>query len=138
MTSESDSAMSLRELCRLGRQELVDRYRRGELSPHDFWVACKGAAEYAAAVASGDLCRPRDHQARSESCFQCPHAAKTEGEDGMIKVWCGVPFEGPEPLCGCLVALRVKGQILPGALTAVASASCPLPNPRWRAVDRIG
>ena len=134
--------MSLLRLVRMAGPDLMSAYLAGEISREDLWTAAEGAGEYREAVASGDLAAADAHLRRSVACAGCPRSSRTGGRpDGsgreIEKIWCGERFRGPAPLCGCLVALSVGGEILPGAKTAIASAVCPDDPPRWGPEPRL-
>lgn len=122
--------MNLLDLAKLGKDEIVRMAKAGELAPRHLWIAMKGAAEYQAAVARGDIAHDVTQKSRADQCAECPsHTESPADLDGVVKLWCGRPYdpllETVLPVCGCLVALRINGEIQPGARPAVASKRCP-------------
>lgn len=101
-----------------GGLDLAAMAAKGSLSPRMAWVGLKGAAEYAKAVAAGDVADDATWKARIEACRGCP-ALTPPGKPGVG--YCGKPFvealDGPREArtCGCLVAGKAS----------VASQACP-------------
>lgn len=91
------------------------------------WTAAKGAAKFAAAVASGDVACDEDVAYRRGVCRACPSRERVQVPGASEPSdWCGPPLEdrtnvpltieGKEvPTCGCLLAGK----------TMVASEYCP-------------
>ena len=113
------------ELCNLGVDELIGKYRSGQLGVRHLWVAMRGADKYRRAVAAGDITDDLTAELRAKVCLACQTTTAT-GPDHERRHWCGEPFaEVPGASCGCLVALTVGGEIVPAAKTAVGSERCP-------------
>lgn len=101
------------------------------------WVGAKGAAKYAAAVATGDIADEVVAAARFEGwCMSCPsvkHRRARLQDQGVEVYYCGPEleehFDSVMPTCGCLVGLTVGGQAQPGGKTVVRSQMCP--QRRW-------
>lgn len=88
------------------------------------WTGAKGAAKFAAAVASGDMADSLTMETRRAVCRACPslRLVKIPGATEASH-WCGEPLVDrmgePLPTCGCLCAAK----------TAVGSERCP--QGRW-------
>lgn len=124
--------LDLLELLALGESTLVSKALAGELRPRHLWVAIKGAKKYRAAIRCGDL-RGQDAAdafvATCDRCKCCTVEASYINGQTVAKMFCGPSFENrldqPEPTCGCLVGLRVNGELVPGGKAMVASEKCP-------------
>lgn len=106
-----------------------------------WFSAIKGGIQYAEAVIAGDLASDSDIARRlgPGGCGDCPHKQASPIKPTIRKIinavtgdlvpeeaeWCGEPYVGPAPLCGCEVHIR----------TAIASKQCPLDDPRWGPVE---
>lgn len=125
-------SLTLKELAALGAEELLALAERGELAPRHLWVAAKGQSRYLKAIATGDIAADVEQVMRAGKCARCPIATVTKvvgGKmDGVEKLWCGTPMDEHQDSggCGCLVALRINGEIAPAAKPAVDSEQCPL------------
>ena len=106
----------------------VEEFRRrladGSVSLPMAVLAARGAAKYAAAIATGEIADDATAQARKASCLSCParRREQVKGADTPSD-WCGEPFRDltrtPERTCGCLLAAK----------TLVGSETCP--RGRW-------
>lgn len=153
-------ALTLRDLARFCSEDLLSKIdlKKLRLPLKHMWVAAKGAREYREAVAEGDIAAEEDAALRihgPRGCENCPSMTMTGAEvkgapvvaEGgqVIKCWCGPELEEhPEaivngraaPTCGCLVALKVNGKMIPAGRTVVASKYCW--QRRWGEVKRVG
>ncbi len=101
------------------------------------WTMLKGAAKYAAAVASGDIAPSSDQTARADACANCPALTRSSGL-GMYVYTCGVVGHDRRsdpmfPTCGCIVLTASKNHTgySPAGKAVVASESCP--QGKWTA-----
>ena len=136
----------LKDLVRLGMDELVAKARRGELRPRHVGLAIKGARRYHAAIAAGDIAGDGDQRERAAACLACEHH-RTRGlvlreadgaERAVVAGYCGEPMDGdrrPGGPCGCLVTVTVGGVATAHGRAMVASEACPLGEalggPKW-------
>lgn len=120
--------MTLLELLALGRERIVGLARSGELSPAFLWVALRGAARYAEAVATGDVADAPTACHRAAVCGRCgTHDVVGTSQRGTFAGYCG-RVELPGVSCGCLVTLTVLGdspEPRPAGKTLVSSERCP-------------
>jgi hypothetical protein len=130
--------IAAKQAVRIGAGEVQAKYLRGELSREHVIVAARGAEKYAVALARGDCAEDEVASERVNRCATCPSMTMTDTGselDGgiVIKCWCGPALEdhtkGVLPTCGCLVALRVNGQMLPAGKSLVGSEACD--QERW-------
>lgn len=139
--------LSRLEVMALAAPAVLRAFREGRVSRLDLWRACRrGAARYAEAVRRGDVVREGVALARAGQCAACPACTReATALAGVETLWCGRPLQCGEAgvcvgedggrVCGCLVALSVKGEIVPAGKTWVASESSPR---AWAAAERAG
>lgn len=125
--------MTIRELARLTRDELIAMAEDGRLRGPNVWTAIKGGARYLTAVATGDTALEAIQRYRAGVCRNCEHAkdrALFLNNQPVISWYCGQPFEdqGAGKPCGCLVGISVDGEPLQHAAgkAVVDSEDCPL------------
>ena len=100
------------------------------------WTMLKGAAKYAAAVASGDIASPSAMAERAETCANCSARVRYKAL-GMYVHTCGLAghdrTRSDFPTCGCVVLTQSMNQsgFSAAGKTAVASEECP--QGRWLA-----
>ncbi len=120
--------MTLLELLALGRERIVGLAKSGQLDPAFLWVALRGAARYAQAVASGDVADDATARERVAVCSVCPvHDVVATSKAGVFAGYCGTS-DVPGVSCGCLVTLTVFGDdrtMTAAGKTLVGSERCP-------------
>lgn len=120
--------MNLIDLLALGRERIVELAKSGELSPAFLWVALRGAAKYAEAVATGDVADAAAACHRAAVCGECgTHDVVGTSHRGTFAGYCG-RVDVPGVSCGCLVTLTVLGdspEPRPAGKTLVAAERCP-------------
>jgi hypothetical protein len=126
--------LSLKDLVRLATPELVRLALDGKLSPKDAWTALRGAEKYRRAVASGDIASESIQEERANVCWSCPSSTSRTATENITAVHCGQAYRDTGKTCGCLVLVRVNGQIAPAGKTVVASEACP--QGRWQSSSR--
>lgn len=101
------------------------------------WTMLKGAAKYAAAVASGDIATPSDQADRAATCANCSALARNSAL-GHYVYTCGVVGHDRRsdpmfPTCGCIVLTAPRNQtdFTAAGKAVVASESCP--QGKWSA-----
>lgn len=113
----------------LGFETLAAMAINRELKVRHLWLALRGSGKYADAIVSGDVAEPMAQEFRCSECAtKCKSRREYESAEGIIAIYCGPrldQIEGDRPTCGCLVAVRVDGQLLPAGKTIVRSESCP-------------
>lgn len=143
MTITANAPMSLRELARLGFDEIRAMWGRGELKREHMALAADGGQAWLEALAKGDITTPETAMARARVCLGCPSHTRTSTEltiDGkpVAKVWCGAPLQpnhdGPACTCGCLMALVVGDELVPAPKAWVASEQSS--QARWMPAPR--
>lgn len=138
-------------LCRIGREELIERYNRGVLKFGELWTATRGAAKCVAEIAArGEAAMVSEAEAarRIESgCEMCSSCTRGEwhrgtdetGEAAVFRSWyCGTPLVDQSdakvnPTCGCLVAVEagspqaervVSLRVMPACAALLVSKQC--------------
>jgi len=120
--------LGLIQLASLAKSRLISMALSGTLGPREMWLACKGAARYAAAVAAG---RVRSEAAAAgfvAVCSRCPEwTLEPTSMDGVVAGYCGrLDGRGKTgPVCGCLVSLTVAGVVYPAGKSVVEGEVCP-------------
>lgn len=105
------------------------------------WTGVDGAAQYALAVARGDIADDETAAARAARCAACPAHTQTGRVicGHMVQIgWCGKRLDpkpyGPDgwgKTCGCMVYQRVgadevsEGEATAAGATMVKSKMCP-------------
>lgn len=124
------SPMSLRDLARLGFDEIRAMWGRGELKREHLALAADGGQAWLAALAKGDITTPEAAMARATTCTTCPSHTRTTTDltingHPVVKLWCGKTLQpntdGPATTCGCLMALIVGEDLIPAPKVWVAS-----------------
>lgn len=137
MSLTANEPMTLRELARLGFDEIRAMWGRGELKRQHLALAADGGQAWLEALASGDITTPGIAMTRALTCSACPSHTRTPTEltiagKPVVKVWCGKAFEAraePLPVCGCLMALVVGDEVIPAPKCWVALEQSP--QGRW-------
>jgi hypothetical protein len=127
--------LSIVDLARLAKAEIVARAKAGELRGSHVWTAIKGAATYLSAIASGEeLIDDRRGRARARICQGCQYRTGRPVEirgELVVAHYCGPAFEDRTTLdngrgtCGCLVSITVGGQLHAAGKTTLAREKCP-------------
>lgn len=114
-----------------------------------FWIGCKGAAKWVAALVAGFIASDDDAAARAGHCAGCDtlkrYADPTSGDAKLYT--CGPLLdEVRDHHCGCIVlaecapggaVITVNGvPVRPAAKTLVSWACCD--QGKWRSVPRVG
>jgi hypothetical protein len=123
-----EGALTLQKLAGLGAETLMEKALSGELRGRHLWTAYRGAGEYRAAVAAGDIATEEEQARRVRVCGGCGRRTDEPKAVGVAH-WCGEAFEDRSDAggtCGCLVALTVDGVMHAAGRAVVGSEGCPL------------
>jgi len=136
------------EIAKLTGADLAARVIAGKVSRRMMWSAFKGAAAPLMAVASGDVASDDVAAARCSLCLSCQsdgaptttRGKEQQTEHGIAQaIYCGQMPDGnphgPNPTCGCLVAITVAGEFIPAGKTLVGSCRCP--QGKWLGAARF-
>jgi hypothetical protein len=128
--------MRLTDVISLGIDRVLDLAVKNELPSGHLWVAVKGAWKYATAAARGDEAHQIAQQERLLMCKFCSAIDWADTSDKTVRAgYCGkTQTEGPNPTCGCLVAITINGRLEPAGKLRVASEHCP--RDLWNAAPR--
>lgn len=115
---------SLGKLIALAADELTSLALSGKLPARDVWTAIKGGRRYFAAIASGDVADEATQAARAATCWACKSSTSRTTQAGT-GVYCGQAFKEGKDTCGCMVGLRINGEIYAAGKTVVGTEACP-------------
>lgn len=129
--------MRISDVVSLGIDRAIDMVVKQQMPSGFVWTAVKGAWKYVIAVARGDEAHHVAQNERLLSCKSCQSIDWTDtSQINLRAAYCGKgETHGPNPTCGCLVAITVDGRMEPAGKLQVASEHCP--QDKWHASQRI-